>query len=196
MGGKLRNADKIILDLCGGTGAWSDPYAAAGYDRRVITLPEYDIRTYQPPTRVWGILAAPPCNCFSRVGARWWLEMDADGRTAEAIEIFRRCLELCQIAFEWWALENPLGRHHVLMPEIPRPSWQFQPYFYGDPYVKQTYIWGTAAMPWPTNIVQPEATKRAPSGHTQGHIAYLPSSSSKRAITPAGFARAFYETNK
>lgn len=34
---------KIILDLCGGTGAWSQPYAEAGYDVRVITLPDYDI---------------------------------------------------------------------------------------------------------------------------------------------------------
>jgi len=33
------NSKKIILDLCGGTGAWSEPYADAGYDVRVITLP-------------------------------------------------------------------------------------------------------------------------------------------------------------
>jgi len=25
------------------------------------------------------------------------------------------------------------------MPEIPPPSWQFQPWEYGDPWVKQTY---------------------------------------------------------
>ena len=35
--------NKIILDLCGGTGAWSKPYRDAGYDVRVITLPHYDI---------------------------------------------------------------------------------------------------------------------------------------------------------
>ena len=29
---------KIILDLCGGTGAWSEPYKEAGYDVKVITL--------------------------------------------------------------------------------------------------------------------------------------------------------------
>jgi len=27
-------ADRIILDLCGGTGAWSLPYKEAGYDVR------------------------------------------------------------------------------------------------------------------------------------------------------------------
>ena len=28
------NEDKIILDLCGGTGSWSKPYKENGYDVR------------------------------------------------------------------------------------------------------------------------------------------------------------------
>ncbi len=57
---------KIILDLCGGTGSWSKPYKEAGYDVRVITIPEYDVRDYEPPEEfVYGILAAPPCDQFS-----------------------------------------------------------------------------------------------------------------------------------
>jgi hypothetical protein len=51
---------RIILDLCGGTGAWSNPYLQASYDVRVITLPDQDVLTYLPPEKVWGILAAPP----------------------------------------------------------------------------------------------------------------------------------------
>jgi len=35
------NSNKIILDLCGGTGAWSEPYRAKGYDVQLITLPEF-----------------------------------------------------------------------------------------------------------------------------------------------------------
>ena len=61
----MLNSDKIILDLCGGTGAWSRPYEKAGYDVRNITLPEYDVLTYKPPENVYGILAAPPCEEFS-----------------------------------------------------------------------------------------------------------------------------------
>ena len=57
--------DRIILDLCGGTGSWSKPYKDAGYDVRLVTLPENDVRTYQPPLDVYGILAAPPCDEFS-----------------------------------------------------------------------------------------------------------------------------------
>lgn len=39
----MNNKDKIILDLCGGTGSWSRPYVEAGYDVRVITLPSHNI---------------------------------------------------------------------------------------------------------------------------------------------------------
>lgn len=45
----MDNSKKIILDLCGGTGSWSKPYKEAGYDVRLITLPEYDVLTYEPP---------------------------------------------------------------------------------------------------------------------------------------------------
>lgn len=57
--------DKVILDLCGGTGSWSKPYKEAGYDVRIITLPEYDVFEYEPPDNVYGILAAPTCTHFS-----------------------------------------------------------------------------------------------------------------------------------
>lgn len=192
----MDNANKIILDLCGGTGGWSRPYREAGYDVRVITMPHYDVLDYQPPDIVYGILAAPPCNCFCRPGARWWKDMDADGRTDQAIKVFRRCLEICQSALEFWALENPPGKHIKLMPELPPPSYQFSPYLFGHPWEKQTYLWGRFNMFWPSEIVKPAPTRRAPSGHTQGRIAYLPSSAPERAITPPGFAQAFYEANK
>lgn len=45
----MDNSKKIILDLCGGTGSWSKPYKEAGYDVRLITLPEHDVLTYEPP---------------------------------------------------------------------------------------------------------------------------------------------------
>jgi hypothetical protein len=41
--------NKIILDLCGGSGSWSKPYKEAGYDVRLITLPDNDVLTYEPP---------------------------------------------------------------------------------------------------------------------------------------------------
>ena len=52
----MNNKEKIILDLCGGTGSWSKPYKEAGYDVRLITLPNEDVRLYIPPDNVYGIL--------------------------------------------------------------------------------------------------------------------------------------------
>ena len=64
------NTEKIVLDLCGGTGAWSKFYEEAGYGVRNITLPDYDVRTYKPPENIYGILAAPPCTHLSGSGAK------------------------------------------------------------------------------------------------------------------------------
>lgn len=41
------NKNKIILDLCGGTGSWSKPYRDAGYDVKVITLPQYNVEKWR-----------------------------------------------------------------------------------------------------------------------------------------------------
>ena len=41
--------DKIILDLCGGTGAWSKPYKDAGYDVRLA--PPYTEFSYAKQIR-------------------------------------------------------------------------------------------------------------------------------------------------
>ena len=57
--------DRVILDLCAGSGSWSEPYLQAGYRVIRVTLPETDVRTYVPPVDVWGVLAAPPCGEFS-----------------------------------------------------------------------------------------------------------------------------------
>ena len=64
----MENNNKIILDLCGGTGSWSKPYKDAGYDVRLLTLPENDIRIFElPKEKIHGILAAPPCTKFCRM---------------------------------------------------------------------------------------------------------------------------------
>jgi hypothetical protein len=75
---------KIILDLCGGTGAWGKPYEDAGYIVINVTLPFYDLLKtviegeyiiFQGGTKdplkvriidIYGILAAPICTMFSK----------------------------------------------------------------------------------------------------------------------------------
>lgn len=202
---------RLILSLCDYSGVWSQPYVDAGYKVVRIDLDYTPGETrisdsvthigtdltggYEFPFLPWGILAAPSCTTFCRPGARWWARMDRQGDTDRDCRLFRCCLDLCKRAEGWWALENPPGRHLSIMPDIPRPAWQFQPWEYGDPWVKQTYIWGTAVKPF-TAAVVPAPTRRTPNGHSQGRIAFMPSTwKRERSKTPAGFSKAFFEAN-
>jgi hypothetical protein len=143
----MENKEKIILDLCGGTGSWSRPYKEAGYDVRLITLPDSNVLTYQPPANVYGILAAPPCTEFAVSGTRWWKSKSPE-LLVEVINVVRACLRIIYSANpKWWALENPVGRLMRCVPEIGKYKYTFQPYEYGDPWTKRTCIWGEHNIP-------------------------------------------------
>ena len=200
---------KIILDLCGGTGSWSRPYKEAGYDVRVITLPEYDVREYEPPADVYGVLAAPPCTEFSVLNCRAEKrERDFDA----GMEIVKACLRVIKNCNpKWWAMENPRG---YLRAYIGKPVLTFQPWQYGDPWTKNTDIWGNFNVPVPLYSNWQDVPKldiyarpgRKPS------IAFMHKSewnkipqlsfhkpltdAEFRAMTPPGFAYAFYNANK
>ena len=85
---------KIILDLCGGSGSWSRPYVAGGgYDVRNITLPDYDVLTYEPPQKVHGVLAAPPCTEFSVLNCK----AEARARNPEeGLKVVMACLRIIE----------------------------------------------------------------------------------------------------
>jgi len=215
------NKNKIILDLCGGTGAWSKPYKDADYDVRLVTLPEQDVRYYKPPPRVYGVLAAPPCTDFAVSGVRWWASKDREKGLLEGLSIVAACLRIINSARpRFWALENPVGR---LPRYIGKYVYTFQPYEYGDPWTKRTCIWGKHNRPIKTPVEPVGITLKSgdtvnfPSwtGSDSGgmrlgivdHPEYLPPDcvhklppsadrATLRSITPPGFARAFYEANK
>lgn len=177
--------NKIILDLCGGTGAWSKPYKDAGYDVRNITLPDHDVRLYPPPDKVHGVLIAPPCTAFAGSGARWWV-IKGDKEVLEGLSVIDAYLRIV-IATKplFWCLENPVGR---LVRFLGDPVLYFDPCDYGDPYTKRTCLWGTFNIPKKNPVEPIEGSK----------MHKLPPSKNRaklRSITPPGFARAFFEAN-
>jgi hypothetical protein len=177
---------KIILDLCGGTGAWSKPYRDAGYDVRVITLPGQDVREYIPTQNVYGVLAAPPCNDLAASGARWW-KGKGKGALLNALSIADACMRIILLTNPvFWALENPVGR---LRDYYGDPLLIFHPCDYGDPYTKKTLIWGDFNLP-----------EKSPVDPIDGSKMHLMSPSEDRAelrsVTPKGFAKAFFEANR
>jgi hypothetical protein len=183
--------NKIILDLCGGTGSWSKPYKEAGYDVRLVTLP-IDVRKYEPPQKVYGILAAPPCTHFSVSGAQYWKAKDADGRTFNDISILTACLMIiarCKPHF--WAIENPVGRMRKLLGD---PQLIFNPCDFGDSYTKKTLLWGQFNIPEKNQVKPIRYTKQG------SWLQKLGGSSDKtkelRSMTPPGFSKAFFEANQ
>lgn len=177
--------DKIILDLCGGTGAWSKPYADAGYDVRLITLPKHDVRLYQPPENVYGVLCAPPCTHLSGSGARWWKEKGEEA-LLEAMAVVDACLRIVTVTQPvFWCLENPVGR---LVHYLGKPAMYFNPCNYGDPYTKKTCLWG--------KFNAPERDEVEPTLGSKMHLMCPHEKRHElRSITPQGFAQAFFEAN-
>lgn len=201
--------NKIILDLCGGTGSWSKPYKDAGYDVRLITLPEYDVRDYIPPENVYGILAAPPCTEFS-IAKDHKLPRDLDS----GMEIVNACLDIIKRSKpKFYAIENPIG---VLSNFLGKPQFTFQPYEFGDAWTKRTMLWGkfnkpikkykryTDVKPIPELYIRPGRKTASLAFNHLGHKKYIRAfdpftatdDASFRAITPPAFAKAFYEANK
>ncbi len=203
------NSDKIILDLCGGTGSWGKPYADAGYDVRLVTLPDNDVRTYVPPKNVYGIISAPPCTEFS-IAKNHKIVRDL-GAGMDIVNACLRIIKLCDPVF--WAMENPSG---LLAQFLGKADFSFQPYEFGDAWTKRTMIWGNFNHPVKkyknyTDIPPIEGLYVRPGRKTASiafnHLSHkqfirqfdpftASDDASFRAITPPGFAQAFFEANQ
>lgn len=192
---------KLILDLCGGTGAWSKPYADdPSYEVRVIDPLSgggLDVRlfTYQSQ-RVHGILAAPPCTHFSGSGARWW-KGKGDEALLEGLSVVDACMRIIKVQEPvWWCLENPVGR---LNDYLGKPLEYMHPWHYcgfadnpdEDNYTKKTALWGSFnVLPFKDHPF------KKPPDKTKIHYASPgPDRWKIRSVTPQGFARAFKEAN-
>jgi hypothetical protein len=185
----------LVISLCDYTGAWSKPWKDAGYDVLQIDIKlGQDVRLLEHTGKdVFGVLAAPPCTEFAASGARWWKEK-GEKPLLDGLALVDAC---CRIVLthkpRFWALENPVGR---LRRWLGPPRLSFNPCDYGgwldddaDAYTKKTLLWGSFVMP-----------EKKPIEPTQGSKMHLlppsPDRAALRSVTPAGFAKAFFEANK
>ena len=208
---------KIILDLGGGTGAWSKDYKEAGYKVILITLPFYDIFKTEIRSQyedmifkgssgslvvgcenIYGILAAPVCTMFSL--ARTTAKTPRDFRQGmemviASLNIIWECRYNHKLAF--WCLENPMG---YLRQFLGKPVFTFDPCDFGDPYTKKTDLWGYFNIPKkkPIKLNQEQIDRCKINNRKLPSIRDITSGTQagKRAITPAGFAKAFFRANK
>lgn len=182
--------EKVIISLCDYSEEWPKPYKEAGYDVRCFdTKNGFDVRLLKvPDCQVYGVLAAPPCTVFAGSGAKW-KALRPTSEVLEGLSVVDACLRfIYAVKPVFWALENPVG---WLKDYIGEYKMRFNPNDFGDPWTKETCLWGEFNKPV-KNPVEP----------TQGskiHLCYGGRSErtkTLRSITPPGFARAFYEVNK
>jgi len=174
----------LILDLCGGTGAWSDPYRQAGYRVELIDiLNGRDVRLVQRMRGVHGILAAPVCTVQSYARNRY---PPSEAELLASLAVVDACVRVVFAHLEylkWWALENPRNK---LRRYLGPARLEFEQWEYGDAGVKPTCIWGDFTVP----MKQPKPRTKVSTWQTKRQNA-----DPADAITPKGFAQAFYEAN-
>jgi hypothetical protein len=170
-------------------------------------------------SEIIGVLAAPPCTMFSF--ARTNAKKPRDLK--EGMEIVRACLDIIwklkeiqqatrkkTLPLQFWALENP---YHGFLPQfLGKPAFTFDPWEFGDGYQKRTAIWGDFNEPKKNPIPMTDEAKAKAKTNSTLHTLnvkfdYLKSKDihpeafgkfdrqTRRSITPAGFAKAFFEAN-
>jgi hypothetical protein len=226
MGGNLTikgvyKMKKLILDLCGGTGSWSLPYRENGFEVINVTIPDYDVRTFELPDEpIYGILAAPPCTHFSFARTNAKTPRDLKG----GMDLVYACLNLIWQAqfriksdqqkyspLKFWALENPY--YGMLRWFLGEPNYVFNPWEFGHDYQKRTALWGYFNQPVKKykskdEVMSKGAIEKAKTNsQTMPKFDYMKSSDiapewfgkldrkARRAITPRLFAEAFYKVN-
>ena len=215
----MRNKDKLILDVCGGTGSWSQPYRDAGYTVVVldpeaftdsaggaaivggdgdVCNPRYHVKgCFGMP--VHGILLAPPCTEFAGSGARWWKGKAENNPEllVNAIKVALACRNLVDVHKPvWWSLENPVGRLSGFLHE--RHVATFNPCDFAgyvanersQQYTKRTCLWGSFTMPTKDHREPVDGSKL-----WSNYGGKSARTKRMRSATPEGFARAFYIAN-
>ena len=125
----------------------------------------------------------------------------------EVVESVMRIIWRCRIkcTLKFWALENPTG---YLRQFLGRPYFTFEQWQYGEQILKKTDIWGYFKTPTPTVKKKPIIiVEKYPSGRVNAKDYNKPkcppeykhlklNCAALRAITPKGFAKAFFEKNQ
>lgn len=125
----------------------------------------------------WDLMIAhPPCKYLSYAGARWFHLPQRQRQQALALEFFR---ELLNADIPQIAIENPRG---VAAQLIRKPDDVIEPFMFGEPAKKRTYLWLKDLPPLMATLIVPFV----PSWTLRVHGA-------ARSVTFPGIAKAMAE---
>jgi hypothetical protein len=203
---KNTNGQKVVLSLFDLTGKWSQPWVDAGYnvfrfdiqeDEDVGNVNNFSVEFFDEMfstfdgMEVHAILAGCPCTDFASSGAKHFYAKDNTGQTWDSVKLVKQTLATIEyFKPAIWAIENPVGRIERLA-NLPPWRLSFQPNNFGDPYTKETMLWGRFNADLPIAPVEPVEGSKMHSKYGGKSIA----TKNARSETPEGFAYAFFMAN-
>lgn len=203
-------SNKIILHLCADIGSDSYIWRKKGYE--VITVgKDVGVENFSYPSKVYGIIANPPCTEFSTARSNGRARNPFEGMYL--VEHCLRVIEECNPKF--WIIENPA--RGVLKNYLGEPNYKYEPWWFGSPWTKQTALWGKFNIPkriytdWndvpkiSELYTRPNRGKPSLAFMHKSHAKYIEefrpfldkinNDMSFRSLCSQGFAKAFYEVN-
>jgi len=198
----------VVISLCDRTGNIAKPWAEAGYECWCVDMQHPirkpfsqgklnfvwgDVRTWTPPSEVRGriaiLFAAPPCTHVAVSGARDF-RTKGTGLLRDSLELFSACEHAANWSDAPYMIENPVGK---FSDHMGKPDHTFQPWEYGEDYMKRTCLWtgNGFVMPPKTITVKPDHVKESILLMSES----TPDRGDVRSVTPMRFANAVYEAN-
>jgi hypothetical protein len=175
----------------------------------------------------YGLFAAPPCTAIAAIGAKHWQAKDTPkndypgfngkGEFSCELEEAKANVEIVWEMKAWledmiggklkfWSLENPRGRMDTICPFLaPYRKMRFDPCEFGDPYKKETWLWGefnSNLQRNPVPVIDNKVDRKA--GWSSIDLFYgldkktnlkYKNLAQYRNRTPRGFANAFFKAN-
>lgn len=139
------------------------------------------------------IIAHPPCTYLSNAGAnrmypkKGEINRERYIKALQAKEFFMKflnadCSKIC--------VENPMP---LSILKLPRPDCIIQPYEFGEPYTKRTYLWLKGLPPLMPVLIENEHIPWVAATSKDGHTYGVARSQKLRSKTFPGIARAMAE---
>lgn len=96
-------------------------------------------------TQIYGVVANPVCTEFSTARANGKARNPDEGMflVKECQRIIEEAKSLGGLKF--WVIENPAKG--VLKEYLGKPTYMYEPWWYGSPWTKKTALWGEFSIP-------------------------------------------------
>ncbi len=136
---------KLILHLCADTGSDTRFYREDDEYEVLLIGSDIGVENFTVSRPVYGIIANPVCLEFSTARSNGKARNPEEGMflVNECLRIIDEAEKLGGLKF--WVIENPA--RGVLKKYLGPPQYQYEPWWYGSPWTKQTALWGEFNIP-------------------------------------------------